>query len=202
LDKLTNEIESLKRKNKEFLNEKNSLVSKLAEEFEQCPMASFDYGNKSYNIISKLTKSEKAENLDTRCCDKFSDLCVTELNENLDFVGVVDNVVQKASDVIEVQQTPTIKNPMKIFDSSIDEISFKRTISNDLEIESNRLDATKNDTISTEENCCKISAKSTGHSDITNIIQLDQITTFKNTVNDKKYIYIYIYKKPIYYNFF
>ncbi|XP_025406385.1 uncharacterized protein LOC112680494 [Sipha flava] len=185
LDKFIKEIESLKRKNKELLNEKNYLVSKLAEKCEQCPMASFDDGNESYNIISKLTKSEKAENVDTRCCDKFSDLYVTELNENLAFVGVVGGVVQKASDVIEVQQTQTIENPMKIFEASIDKVSFTKTISSDLEVESNHLDATKNDVIFTEENCRKMITKSTGHSDIKNIIKLDQITTFKTTVNDE-----------------
>jgi hypothetical protein len=197
LDKFIKEIESLKRKNKELLNEKNYLVSKLAEKCEQCPMASFDDGNESYNIISKLTKSEKAENVDTRCCDKFSDLYVTELNENLAFVGVVGGVVQKASDVIEVQQTQTIENPMKIFEASIDKVSFTKTISSDLEVESNHLDATKNDVIFTEENCRKMITKSTGHSDIKNIIKLDQITTFKTTVNDEKYIYIYIRNQSI-----
>jgi hypothetical protein len=195
LEKLNKENELLKKKNKELLNEKNSLVSKLDKEFEQCPMVSFDYGNESYNIIKKLTKSVKAEIVDTRCCDKFFDLCVTELNENLAFVGVVDGVVQKASDVIEVQQTQTTAEPTKIFEANIDNVSFTKTVSSDLEVESNHLDKTKNDIISTEENCCKITAKFTDHSDIKNILNLDQITTFKFTINDKKYTYIY--KKPI-----
>ncbi|XP_025411883.1 uncharacterized protein LOC112684535 [Sipha flava] len=186
LDKLIKEIESLKRKNKELLNEKNYLVSKLAEKFKQYPMASFDYGNESYNIISKLTKSEKAENVGTRRCDKFSDLYVTKLDENLAFVGVSDGVVQKASDVIKVQQPQTIENPMKIIGASIDEVSLTKTISSDFKVVSNHLDATKNDTIFTEENCCKMNAKSGGHSDINNIIKLDQIKTFKTTVNDEK----------------
>ncbi|XP_025412574.1 uncharacterized protein LOC112685031 [Sipha flava] len=186
LDKLTKENELLKRKNKELLNEKNSLVSKLAEEFDQCPIASFEYGNESYNDIRKLTKSVKAENVDTRCCDKFSDLCVTELNENMAFIGVVDVVVQKASDVIKVQQTQTIEDPMKIFEANIDNVSFTKTISSDLKVESNCLDKTKNDIISIEENCCKMTVKFTGHNDIENILKLDQITTFNTTVNDKK----------------
>ncbi|XP_025419326.1 uncharacterized protein LOC112689706 [Sipha flava] len=186
LDKLNKENELLKKKNKELLNEKNSLVSKLDKEFEQCPIVSFDYGNESYNIIKKLTKSVKAEIVDTRCCDKFFDLCVTELNENLAFVGVVDGVVQKASDVIEVQQTQTTAEPTKIFEANIDNVSFTKTVSSDLEVESNHLDKTKNDIISTEENCCKITAKFTDHSDIKNILNLDQITTFKFTINDKK----------------
>jgi hypothetical protein len=193
LDKLTKENELLKRKNKELLNEKNSLVSKLAEEFDQCPIASFEYGNESYNDIRKLTKSVKAENVDTRCCDKFSDLCVTELNENMAFIGVVDVVVQKASDVIKVQQTQTIEDPMKIFEANIDNVSFTKTISSDLKVESNCLDKTKNDIISIEENCCKMTVKFTGHNDIENILKLDQITTFNTTVNDKKYVCVCIY---------
>lgn len=138
-------------------------------------MASFEYEN--YNITSKLSKSIECKNEETKLCDMLAS------------VGVFYDVVQKASNVIEVQQlqsqTQNVE-PSKMFEDNTDNISSIKTIPTNLDVETYRL-GSSTDVICTEEMVCKVTNNLTDHNNLIDFKIQDQIKTVKNTKNNKKY---------------